>query len=70
MLVPLLVAEGHLPAMILAGLVLFADRVAPPAPVSWRLPPFVETFLGVGLIRNRRPAPVGGRAGRSGDNRH
>lgn len=53
MIVPLLVASGHVPVMILAGLVLFADKLAPPAPAQWRLPPFVETLLGAALIRQR-----------------
>ena len=46
MLVPMTVEAGHLPAMMLVGVYLFAERLAPPAPSRWRLPPAFTTIFG------------------------
>ncbi len=46
MLVPVTVQSAHVPAMLLVGLYLFAERIAPPAPAVWRVPPGVTTILG------------------------
>lgn len=46
MLVPIAVQSVHLATMILVGAYLFADRIAPPARATWRLPPAFETLCG------------------------
>lgn len=51
MLVPLTVQSGHLPVMILVGAYLFADRISPPAPTVWRVPPAFEVVFGPGRLR-------------------
>ncbi len=56
MLVPLQVETGHIAVMVLTGLYLFADRIAPPAAPVWRLPPALETVLGVSLLPGGRGA--------------
>lgn len=53
MLVPLQVETGHVAVMMLTGLVLFVDRVTPPADLAWRLPPVLETLMGVSLLKGR-----------------
>lgn len=46
MLVPMTVQSLHLTLMVLIGVYLFADRIAPTAPPAWRLPPAWETLFG------------------------
>jgi predicted metal-binding membrane protein len=41
MLVPMMLDAGHAAAMVAVSLVLFLERLAPPAPAAWRLPAFV-----------------------------
>ena len=56
MVVPLLAGAAHLPAMVAVCAYLFADRIAPPAKVAWRLPPALETILGSSATR--QPGPL------------
>jgi len=44
MLVPRLLPGWHVPGMMMIGLFLFADRVAPAAAPRWRRPPAFATF--------------------------
>ncbi len=51
MLIPLVVTHGHTAVMMLIGFYLFADRIAPPASLAWRIPPAFETLFGPNLLR-------------------
>lgn len=46
MLVPLAYQDGHTALMILVGIYLFAERIAPPSTAAWRIPPGFETLFG------------------------
>jgi predicted metal-binding membrane protein len=46
MLVPMTVQSGHLVAMLLVGIYLFAERLVPASRPMWRLPPAFETLFG------------------------
>ncbi|MEL7138787.1 MAG: DUF2182 domain-containing protein [Pseudomonadota bacterium] len=46
MVLPMTVESWHLVLMMLVGLYLLADRLAPPAPPVWRIPPAWETLMG------------------------
>ena len=47
MMVPMVVDPSwHIAAMLIVTVYLFAERIAPVAPVSWQIPPAWETFLG------------------------
>jgi predicted metal-binding membrane protein len=62
MLLPMLLIEGHLAAMLAVTAYLFADRIAPLSPPGWRIPPAFETLVGP-AVRWRR---VGGRGASRG----
>ena len=53
MLVPMMFDALHLPVMALVSLVLFAERIAPPAAASWRLPPVLA--VAAALMPTRKP---------------
>jgi len=57
MLVPIAFDAGHLPAMVLVTVLLFADRTAPPAKACWRVPPAFPVLAVLG----RRQKVVGRR---------
>lgn len=56
MLVPMTFDGFHVAAMAAAGIVLFAERVAPPQRAAWQLPPFLSV-----LVSLRPPQKVLGR---------
>ncbi|SDX94292.1 Predicted metal-binding integral membrane protein [Ruegeria halocynthiae] len=51
MLVPLTITTGHLTLMVIVGIFLFADRIAPPSRPRWQVPPAFETLLGPPMFR-------------------
>lgn len=46
MLVPVSLVTGHTVLMIVVGIYLFAERIAPPTRPVWQIPPALETVLG------------------------
>jgi predicted metal-binding membrane protein len=54
MLVPFAIVTGHTIAMVIVGLYLFAERIAPPTRPTWQLPPAIETIFGP-LVRRSEP---------------
>ena len=51
MLVPITLVTGHTVLMIVVGIYLFAERIAPPARPVWQTPPALETVFGP-LVRH------------------
>ncbi|MEO1569442.1 MAG: DUF2182 domain-containing protein [Pseudomonadota bacterium] len=54
MLVPIAVQQGHTLVMMLVGIYLFFERIAPPAQPTWRLPPGLESIFGPVRLGPRR----------------
>lgn len=54
MLIPVAVQDGHTLAMILVGLFLFFERIAPPSRPCWRAPAGFESIFGPSNLAPRR----------------
>jgi predicted metal-binding membrane protein len=51
MLVPMMAQSHHFLLMLLVGIYLFAERIAPPAQPAWALPPAFDTLFGPVWLR-------------------
>ncbi len=52
MLVPLTAVAGHMALMVIVGIYLFAERIAPHARPVWQMPRALETFFGPLILRS------------------